>query len=497
MNIKSFAVPAVALLLILAAARAEDAGQRPESQLASAAERKRWTEVEKLLEQKTNANTAQPDGMTALHWATYHDEPKIAKRLLELGADPNATTRYGVTALSIACTNGSAAIIKALLDAKADPNTKLPGDDSCLMLAARTGFIEPVKLLIANNADANAQNRKKQTAIMWAAAEGNTEVVDLLIKSGADFRASLPSGFTPLFFAVREGKSQTVFKLIEAGLDVNERTRPERPSAGVRPKQLTPLILAIENGHFQLAADLLKADANPNDAPAGYTALHAVSGVRKPIRGDGDPPPIGSGNLSSLDLVRKLVEHQADLNAKQERGTAGKGRFNTTGCTPFMLAARASDVPLMRLLLELGADSNIPNADKCTPLMAAAGVGALGDGDEAAGTDDEAMTAVKLLLELGADLNAVDDNGETAMHGASYQNRANLVQLFADRGADIKIWNQKNNWGWTPYDIALGHRPGNFRPEPETLAVLDKIFRAADVSPSAQAKPAKPQSEYP
>jgi ankyrin repeat protein len=266
-------------------------------------------------------------------------------------------------------------------------------------------------------------------------------------------------------------------------VDVNETLRPERRNGAARGRSTTALLLAIESGHFELAVSLLKAGANPNDKPAGFTALHAMTWVRKPIRGDGDPPPYGSGNLDSLEFVRQLVAYRADLNARLEKGTSGRGRFTTTGSTPFLMAARNCDVPLMRLLLELGADSRIPNADNSPPLLAAAGVGALGDGDEAAGTEEEAVEAAKLLLETGADINAVDDNGENAMHGAAYQSRWQLVHFLADKGANINVWNQKNKWGWTPLMIAQGHRPANFRPAPDTIAAFEKVMRAKGVEP--------------
>ena len=156
--------------------------------------------------------------------------------------------------------------------------------------------------------------------------------------------------------------------------------------------------------------------------------------------------------------------------------------LNRTGATPFLLAAMTADVPLMRVLVKLGADPLLPNADHCTPLMAAAGIGTLAPGEEA-GTEAEALEAVELALELGADVNAVDDNGETAMHGAAYKNLPKVVQFLADKGAKIEVWNRKNKYGWTPLSIAEGHRPGNFKPSPETVAALHRVMLAAGLSP--------------
>jgi len=465
----------VSLLLLTAPIRAEEAS------VADAAEKKDVVAMERLLEQKENVNAAQPDGMTALHWATWHDDVKMVKRLVAAGADVIAVNRFGVMSLSLACTAGNTDIVESLLEAGANPNSAIAGGETVLMTASRTGRSGPVKALLARNANVNATDRKGQTAVMWAAADGHVDVVDVLIKAGADYQKPLASGFTPFFFAVREGRSSVVFRLLEHGIQVNDPLQPLGKNGEPTGKRTNALLLALENGHFELAANLLKAKADPNDRPSGYAPLHAISWVRKPIRGDGDPSPIGSGNVNSLDLVRRLVAHGADVNLPLEKGEFGRGRLTTTGSTPFLLAARTGDLALMRLLLELKADPRRTNVDNSPPLLAAAGVGALGDGDETAGTEEDAMEAIKLLLDLGADINAIDQNDETALHGAAYQSFPRVVKLLADRGANMNLGNHKNKWNWTPLKIAQGHRPGNFRPDPETITAIERAMQSAGV----------------
>ena len=154
------------------------------------------------------------------------------------------------------------------------------------------------------------------------------------------------------------------------------------------------------------------------------------------------------------------------------------------------MAAGTADVSFMRLLVELGADPLLGNIDNCTPLMAACGIGIGGAAaDETAGTEPEVLEAAQLALELGADVNAVDANGETAMHGAAYKNLPKVVQFLADKGAKIEVWNRKNKYGWTPLLIAEGHRPGNFKPSAETIAALHRVMLAAGVSPPTNTKP--------
>jgi ankyrin repeat protein len=335
---------------------------------------------------------------------------------------------------------------------------------------------------------------------MWAAAEGHTAVVDLLIEFGADVHERLVSGFDAFLFAVRNGHMETVKSLLKAGVSPNdtipvgEAARRERlakaPRAGT-----SALLLATLNGHFELGALLLEAGADPNAMESGWAPLHAISGVRKPGGGDNDPAPYGSGKMTSIEFVRKLVAKGANLNARMTKKiNVGLTSLNTAGATPFLLAGRSADAELMRVLAELGADPKIPNVDGATPLMAAAGLGTRSPGEDA-GTEEEVLEAVQVALELGNDINAVDSNGETAMHSAAYKNLPLVVELLAAKGADIQVWNQKNKHGWTPLTIAEGYRFGNFKPSPVTVAAFHKVMRAAGVEPPAPSG-AKGISDY-
>jgi len=494
MSMKPFGAVGLAMLL---AASSPAAGAK--SPLADAAEKSDRAAIRTLLKQHADVNAPQVDGMTALHWAVYQDDLETAKLMLRASASVKAENRYGVTPLSLACQNGNGELVESLLAAGADPNTTLRGGETVLMTAARTGKVGPVKALLARGANVDAKEGRGQTALMWAAADGHAAVVQLLLKAGADFRTPLPdSGFTPLFFAVREGRTEVVRVLLKAGADVNETMQPRKASGKGPRKGTSALILAVENGDFDLALALLEAGADPNDQRSGFTALHVMTWVRKPNRGDGDdgdPSPIGSGNLSSLQFVRKLVEHGADVNARLKNGRGGPGLYNKIGATPFLMAAGTADAAYMRLLVELGADPVLGNVDNCTPLMAATGIGIGGAAaDETAGTEPEVLEAAQLAIDLGADVNAVDANGETAMHGAAYKNLPKVVQFLADKGASTEIWNRKNKYGWTPLLIAQGHRPGNFKPSAETIAALHKVMLAAGVSPPTDATPVAAES---
>lgn len=486
--------PGSVLAALLAAATlvAAPSGVSP----ADAVEAGDGAQLRALLEQGADANAAQADGTTALHWAAWRDDLQAARLLVKAGADVTARNRYGVTPLSLAATNGDAGMISLLLEVGADPKATLPGGETVLMTAARTGKLDAVSALLDAGADPNAAEDSGQTALMWAAAEGHMAVVNKLIEAGGDLRAAVDSGFTPFFFAVREGRIGVVEALLEAGVDVNEPFSPRKPSRKGPPVGTGALRLAVTNAHFELAAHLLDAGADPNEIVPGYSLLHLITNVRQPGIGDNDPAPQGSGSMTSLELVRRLVAAGADVNARMTKHVNfGNTRLHRDKATPFFLAAGTADAPLLRLLIEIGADPSIPNAENTTPLIAATGVGTRSPGEDP-GTEEEVLETVELLLELGADVNAVDDHGETPMHGAAYKNLPKVVRLLADRGADIAVWNKPNEWGWTPLVIARGYRFGNFKPSQVTIDAISEILLANGVAPDLTTIPAKNRVEY-
>jgi len=484
--------------VLLGAGLAASSGTAPRSTLADAAEKQDKASIRTLLQTGADVNAAQVDGTTALHWATYNDDAETVALLVKAGANVNAMNRYGVPPLAEACTNGNAAIVKLLLDAGADANATMKGGETVLMLAARAGNVEAIKALLARDATTKTRERMGQTALMWAAAEGHTDVVRELMKAGADMNAKLDSGFTPFFFAVREGHLDTVRAFLAAGIDVNAMMQPAEKTPGTpgvgggRPAAAraageNALLLAVENGHFELAIALIDAGADPNDVRTGFTPLHMMAGVRKPDSSDisDGAPPMGAGHLSSLEFVREIVKRGANVNFRLPKGAPKQphtsSKVGSEGATPFLFAADRADVPLMRLLLELGADPMLPNSSNLTPLMAAAGLGTTEPLEEA-GEESEAIEAVTMLLDLHADPNAVDDNGDTAMHGATYNMYPRVVKLLAERGADPKVWSKPDKAGRTPLFIAEGFSGRLPRPDPPTIEAVTKLMLAAGIS---------------
>jgi ankyrin repeat protein len=427
--------------------------------------------VRALLQAKADGNSAEADGTTALHWAVRRADLATVDLLLEAGAKASAANRYGVTPLYLASVNGDATAVARLLDAGADPNTALPDGETVLMTAARTGSVAVIKALIARGANVRAHERRKgQDALMWAAAANNADAVKVLIEAGANRDGrSLAGSFTPFLFAVRGGHLAASRALLDGGVDVNQGL-----SDGT-----SALVLAVTNAHYELASLLLERGANPNADAQGWTALHQIAWSRRHNAGFNLPGPVQTGNLDSLDLVRQLVKRGANVNARttKEPRDGNRNMLNRIGSTPFLMAAKNDDVPMMRVLLEVGANPALTTNRGTTALMVAAGVGIWAPGENP-GTHEEALAAMKLALEVGGGgINDVDMDGETALHGAVYRGgNIAAIQFLIDKGAKLDVRNAK---GWIPLTVADGveYTPAVLKRYPEAAALLRKAMR--------------------
>ena len=448
----------------------------PDLRLVDAARQQNVAAMRALLADGVSPTVVPPDGMTALHWAAQWDHAEAVRLLLEAGADAQAATHYGVTPLTLACTNGSAGMVRQLLDAGADADVRQVRGETALMTCARSGDVDAVTALLARGADPDAgEVERGQTALMWAAWEGHVDVVRALLRGGAEVDARTTTGYTALLLAARGGHRDTTRALLEAGADVDAAA-----SDGT-----TALTVAVIRRHTDYAELLLELGADPNLGP-GFTPLHWAAGEWDTELNDlsngvveGNEWSAFGGLLAAdrLRMVRALLVHGADPNRRTDRtpgfGIQVKGHLgNITGGTPFLIAARANDLAVMRELLAHGADPFIPTRNGTTPLMMAAGIGH--EPGITRSSEGEALAAVQLCAELGADVNAVNERGDTALHGAAWREQADsIVQFLVDRGADIDA---RNNRHWTPLVIAEGiHTGGNFIRSDTTAALLRSL----------------------
>jgi uncharacterized protein len=527
------------LVLLLSVAAVRTAAADPaDVRLIDAVKTQDAQAVRSLLAQHVDINAAEADGSTALHWAAQRDRPELVDLLIGAGANVKAETRYHITPLYLACTNGNAAIIDRLLKAGADPNGVSEDGQTALMTASRTGKAEAVKLLLLRGAKVNvAEPYRGQTALMWAAAKGNAAAEATLIEFGAEVNAKSKTGFTALLFAVRNGHIDATKTLLEHGANVND----------VAPDGTSTLNMATVNAYFELASVLLDHGANPNAPDPRGSALHTLAWLRKPgsdgaagVGGVPHGPPVPSGNMTSLELAKALLEHGANPNVRvtwkekkfePEGGTVknppdiklGRHFLSYVGATPFYVAAQVGDAPYMRLLADHGADPKIPTVQGITPLMAASGLGyweGESPGPYTGCSEAERLAAVKLALDLGNDVNAqahfgdyqmegapeytllyyplnfdqlgdkvLGDprwDGSTALIGAIISGQASLVQYLVDHGAQIDA---KTKLGWTPLMVSRGVFFANAKKEfPKAEEILRKAMAQQGLIAADQVK---------
>ena len=430
--------------------------------------------VRALLKQRVDVNAPQGDGTTALHWAVRVDDPAIVEALLRAGARAGAANDTGATPLHLACINRNGAMVDRIVRAGADANGALVNGETVLMTCARTGTTAGVKSLLVHGASVNAKEKgHEQTALMWASAEAHADVVRMLVEARADVHArsrtytqfvvpedtqragreeitytALAGGMTPLLFAARAGDADSVRLLVEAGASPNER-RADGASA---------LIMAAYSGRTQAAIALLDKGADPNDAEIGYAPLHAA--VLK----------------SDVALVNALLARGANPNARMTKGTPKRRDgedFNLPatliGSTPYLLAAKFLEPEILRALKAAGADPSLSMPNGATPVMLAAGMGSSTTANRRGvrtvdfgkmEPESRALETVTTALSLGGDVNATNNAGDTALHGAAPMGYNTVIQFLADHGADV---NAKNKRGLTPLGVLTAAGRGRGR----------------------------------
>jgi ankyrin repeat protein len=466
-----------------------------------------------ILARGTDVNAYGSDGTPALHWRVRRDDIAGARQLLDAGADPNAASRYDVRPLQLAAANGSEQMIRLLVAAGADPQATDALGETMLMAAVGSGDLAAVATLLELGADVNARDpHYGQTALMIAARAGMTDIARTLIEAGAEIDARTrvgeepswilpnsrpgfsfgigivrgglpadrgmrpfrPGGFTPLLYAARHGHEATAALLLDAGADIN----------GAEANQIAPLLMAISNDQMPLATMLIERGANLDARDwYGRTPLWSAVNVRNLyLHNDTfenyiDREPV-------LAVIRLLLEHGADPNPRTSESPPVREHLlsitgtlewvDFTGQTPFLAAALAGDVTVMRLLLEYGADPHLPTFGGTTPLMAAAGVNWVVSQTYTEGAD-ALLAAVKLCVELGMDVNAVNSMGIAAIHGAANRGSDDIIEFLAGAGARLDL---ADNEGRTPLDWAhgvfLATHPAE--PKPSSIALLERLM---------------------
>jgi ankyrin repeat protein len=422
-----------------------------DSRLMEAVRRGDLDAVQSLISQRVDVNEEQGDGATALMWATHRDDKEMIDLLLASGAEAKAANELGVTAVSLSCTNRNSSVVDQLLRAGADANAAQVNGETVLMTCAKTGAVEAVRSLLAHGADPRArEHRRSQTALMFAASGKHSDVVRSLIEGRADVNAASATGFTALMFAAQQGGVELARMLIDVGADVNAGT----------PDGWTPLLVASASRNEEVGILLLERGAKPNVADEyGITPLHYA--MRRGLS-------FFVGLKFSLDfrarpenlpgLAKSLLTHGADPNAQIKKALQyGPETIQASmvGATPFLLAAVAADADLMQAMADAGAHPSTAARGGITPLMAAAGAAR-----EAAPRDEEeelwALEAVRVAVEFGAELNARNDDGQTAMHAAAFTGAASIVRYLAEVGTHVDV---PDDAGETPWSMAVGISP--------------------------------------
>ncbi|MGH8227226.1 MAG: ankyrin repeat domain-containing protein [Steroidobacteraceae bacterium] len=485
-----------------------------------------------------DVNARAPDGSTALLWATYSVDHQMVRALLKRGAKANLANRFDDYPLTEAVKLGDVVLVRMLLEAGANADAPDQDGQTALMLASGIGSVKIASLLLDHGAHVNAvETFRGQTALMWAAAQNHPQVVDLLLKQGAevgrrakfdDWPRQMTSepraqfrhggGLTALLYATRSGCYGCAVAIVKAGADVNQPN----------PDGITPLINAIDNHNYDIAMFLLDHGANPGTWDMyGRTPLYVAVDMNSldPRRlffgfGFGRPPaPRHPNKATAMDLVNRLLGMGVDPNHQLTRmrpNGNGRGRFEEYmlrgGTTPVMVAALRYDDVALKVLIAHGADVNLPNVFRITPLMAAAGMTGTGRSffGFSRGPRDiqaQAISTIDLLLAAGANINARithshthtaklvsyvrgrDHEGQTALFAAAEAGWNRVVEHLLARGANRSVQDDDRRTA-----LYYARHPPRARPGPAARGAGAKLAAAGRLATVAllEARAASP-----
>ena len=454
----------------------------------------------------------------------------VRQMVAEIGADVDALGPHATPALHWLVHYEELELTRRLLDAGADANWSNPEGETALMNVARAGNLAGAELLLEHGADIHAKEHwGGQTALLWAAAQSQPEMIQYLIDQGADInqpsvtrhwertlldeprpKIMNKGGMTALHFAAREGCTACITTLAKAGANLDAQD----------PERVTPLNTALINLHFNTAAALIEAGADVNkwDLYGRSPLFNAIDLNTMPIGGRADIP---SQDLTTgYDIAILLLDRGADPNLqlklvpplREAIYDRGSDKVLTTGATALMRAVKGGDIPSTQLLLDHGALPDLPNMEGQTPMMIVAGIGHTSSPTRGRyRTQSESIEAIRLLLEFGADINALsgdpalppgikpvdyqrDKNlhpanegevvihGQTALHGAAKQGWTDVARFLIENGARQQVVDEA---GTTPFDLAMARYAPAYNDSPpkpffETAQYLQEECAAVD-----------------
>lgn len=438
--------------------------------------------VEQLLAGGGDPNDTGTFATPVLHWVVHYGELATAIRLLEAGADPNLRNADTMlTPLSLALDGTYPAMVKVLLEHGANPNDKLADGDTPLMLTARTGITEFTQLLLEHGAEPDARHEEfGYSALMLAANAGDLASVKLLLASGAD----------PNTATTRIGTENWIKPNGQPGFGngvgiIRGGTPADRGRRDPLQGGMTALLYAARHDHVDVAAALLDAGADWY----GRTPLWEAVNVRN-LYVDDSTLENGVDRAAMLEVIRALLDKGAEVNARTKEtppfrnfmlGVGSLEWVDFTGQTPFLSAALAGDMTVMKLLLEHGADPFITTCQGTSALMAAAGVNWVIYQTYTEGPQ-QLLDAVKFCHELGMDVNQANSMGLTALHGAANRGSLDIIGFLTEKGAKLDALDKENR---SPLDWAKGVFLATHPAEekPEAMAMITDLLQAGGLPP--------------